>query len=360
MGTITLTARDTTVLQLLADAPATGDQIAETIEYSSSELTDRLEELAENGLLWEREDGTYALTESGSRVLDVPADGSTDSRIDASDEVTQAIEGSDLRPDREEAVFDAFAFLHYWGEASESELIDGIYSENPAGYETTDEWWQEFMRDTLAGLPTIESPTGNEEPWRYTGTPTIEARTADGRRPFKDPTTYGSVKHALEALDLSAAQHAAVHTVFETLQQRRTATVTEFEQDVYNQVNAEDLSADEWWTQWIEPVLFELPGIEQMDGNTWRYTGDTADNGVRTHSDETSETITDETGTDTVCPVCQQSYDGRVYIAAGETRLSGWAIPVCITTGPADTPAGADITLYYHGTPDAERSEEAK
>lgn len=51
METITHTARDTTVLQLLADAPTDGDHIAEAVEYSRSELADRLEELAENGLL---------------------------------------------------------------------------------------------------------------------------------------------------------------------------------------------------------------------------------------------------------------------------------------------------------------------
>ena len=361
MGTITLTARDTTVLQLLADAPADDDQLAETVEYSRAELEDRLEELAENGLLREREDGTYALTESGSRVLDVPADGSTDSRIDAPDDVTQAIEALDLRPDREEAVFDAFAFLHYWGEASESELIDAIYSENPAGYETADEWWQTFMRDTLAGLPAIDPPTADEKPWRYTETPTIDKRTEDGRRPFDgSTTTYGSVKHALEVLDLSADQHAAVQAVFEALQQRNTVTVTELKQDVYKQTAAGDMSADEWWTQWIEPVLQELPGIERMGGKTWRYIGDEADHGgVSTQPDEPIEatiaaepTTTNETDAEDVCPVCQQSYEGRVYIKASETRLSGWTIPICITAQPADTPAGAEITLYYHETSD--------
>jgi hypothetical protein len=34
MGTITLTALDTTVLHLLTDAPASSDQLAETVEYS--------------------------------------------------------------------------------------------------------------------------------------------------------------------------------------------------------------------------------------------------------------------------------------------------------------------------------------
>jgi biotin operon repressor len=287
MGTITLTARDMTVLRLLADAPASSNHIAETVEYSRSELTDRLEELAENGLLWERDDGKYTLTESGIRVLDVPADGSTDSRIDAPDHVRQAIKDIDLRADREEAVFDAVAFLQYWGEATENELIDGIYSENPAEYETADEWWQAFVRDTLAELPDIEPPTADEEPWRYTGTPEIEERTEDGRRPFDDsPTSYGSVKHALEVLDLSTDQQAAVHAVFDVLY-HRTASETELKQEVYEQTATEDVSADEWWTQWIEPVLRELPGVEQIREKTWGYIGDEVNHsGASTQSDE--------------------------------------------------------------------------
>lgn len=59
MGTIILTTLDTTVLHLLANTPASSDQLAEASEYSHSELADRLEELEENGLLWERDDGVY-------------------------------------------------------------------------------------------------------------------------------------------------------------------------------------------------------------------------------------------------------------------------------------------------------------
>lgn len=363
MGTITLTTLDTTVLHLLATAPASSDQLAETVEYSPSELADRLEKLEKNGLLWERDDGVYVLTESGTRVLDVPADGSTDSRIDAPDHVRQAIEELDLRADREEAVFDAVAFLQYWGRVTESELIDGIYSERPAEYETADEWWQTFMRDTLAELPEIEPPTADEVSWRYTGTPGIEERTEDGRRPFDDsPMSYESVKHALEILDLSADQQAAVQAVFKMLYQRSTATETELKQDVYEQTATGDTSADEWWTQWIEPVLRELPGVEQMGDKTWRYISDEVNHsGASPQLDEQTEatiaadTRTEGTETHDVCPVCQQPYDGRTYIEASETRLSGWTIPICITTSPAETSGGADITLYYHESDDGDQ-----
>jgi biotin operon repressor len=357
MGTITLEALDTTVLRLLDDAPASGDQLATAVEHSRSELADRLEELEENGLLQERDDGTYALTESGTRVLDVPADGSTDSRIDTPDHVRQAIKELDLRTDREEAVFNAVAFLQYWGDATESELIDGIYSENPAEYETAEQWWQTFMRDMLAELPAIESPTADEQPWRYTGTPETEEHAEDGRRRFDNsPSSYGSVKHALEALDLSTDQQAAAHAVFDVLYQRNTATETELKQDVHEQTVTGGASADEWWTQWIEPVLRELPGIEQMDEKTWRYIGDEVNHSeASTQSDvHTGATMATDTSTeaetDDICPVCQQPYDGRTYIKASETRLSGWTIPICITASPAETPGGADITVYYHNS----------
>lgn len=121
METITLTARDWTVLHLLADGSAS-KQLASTTE-DSFDLTDRLPLLVENGLLWERDDGKYALTESGYRVLETPVDGSGASRIDAPEHVREAIVERDRQPSREEAVFDSVAFLQYWGEATESELM---------------------------------------------------------------------------------------------------------------------------------------------------------------------------------------------------------------------------------------------
>lgn len=123
------------------------------------------------------------------------------------------------------------------------------------------------------------------------------------------------------------------------------ASESELKQDVYPQTAAEDMSADEWWTQWIMPVFCEHPGIEWIDDKTWQYTGDETDHsGVNTQSDERETTTTNETETENVCPVCQQSHDGRAYIEAGETRLSGRSIPICIRAEPADTPTGADIT----------------
>lgn len=366
MGTITLTERDRSVLRVLADAPASSERLAEEIEYSDSdsELTDRLGELAENGLLWERDDGTYALTESGSRALETPMDRSGDSRIDAPDHLRKAIAALDLRPERAEAVFDAVAFLQYWGEASESELIDGIYSEKPGGYESTAEWWQLFMRDTLAELPDIDPPTADTDTdtdsWQYTAADT-EERTEDGRNRFDGPTqtqSYGSVKHALEVLDLPSDQHTAVHAAFAVLCHNKTATETELKRTSYEE-GSPDMPVDAWWSQRVEPVLRELPGIERRNEQTWEYTGDTTDySGVV--SDEHDETPVDDTAAtqemeaneNDLCPVCQQPYDGRTYIEASETRLSGWAVPICIKASAAETPSGADITLYYHETPD--------
>lgn len=357
MGTITLTERDRSVLRVLADAPASSERLAGEVEYSTSDLAERLQELAENGLLWERDDGTYALTESGSRALETPMDRSGDSRIDASDHLREAIAALDLRPERAEAVFDAVAFLRYWGEASESELIDGIYSEKPGGYESTDEWWQLFMRDTLAALPDIDPPTEDtdSDSWQYTAAE-IEEHTEDGRSRFDGPTqSYGSVKHALEVLDLPNDQHTAVHAVFAVLCHNKTAAETELKRTSYEE-GSPDMSADAWWSQRIEPVLRELPGIEQQDEQTWEYTGDTTDHtGAADKHDETlvdDTTATQEMEANDLCPVCQQPYDGRAYIEASETRLSGWAVPICIKATAAETPSGADITLYYHESTD--------
>lgn len=362
MGTITLTRRDRAVLHVLADAPADSEQLAAAIEYSASasDLADRLEELGENGLLWERDDGTYALTESGTRILEMPVDGSADSRIDAPDHLREAITELDLRPERVEAVFDAVAFLQYWGEATESELIDGIYSENPVEYETDDEWWQLFMRDILADLPDIDPPTEETDSWQYTAAEITE-RTEDGRSLFAGPTaSYGSVKHALEVLDLPPDQRTAVHAVFAALRQHKTVTESELKRTSYEEIDP-DMSANAWWTQRIEPVLRELPGIERRDDQTWQYTGDETDHDGAIPEEEHDETpIADDTTTweteaNDLCPVCQQPYEGRTYIEASETRLSGWAIPICIKTTAAKTPSETDITLYYHDSSDPGR-----
>lgn len=354
---VTLTERDKTVLRRLIDDPATVERLVGTAEYDRSELTERLSAMEENGLVRRGDDGAYALTESGRRVLEAPASGAADNRIDVPEHVQAAIDALDLRADREEAVYNAFAFLRYWGEATESEIVDGIYSENPVEYESVDGWWQTFMRDALASLPDVKRPGADERTWRYVETPEVETEVADGRQLFApDTDSFGSVKHALEALDLPDEQRAAVHEVFATLLRRETATEADLKSEVYERADAGYASADEWWENGIEPVLRELPGIERAEDRTWRYAGtdssqfrpgaQSAESAPKDPSDDTD--TAGETDADDVCPVCQQPYSGSVSIEAGETRLSGWSIPTCVKATPADTPAGTELTLYYH------------
>lgn len=111
IGPITLAAHDMAVLHLLADTPASSDHLVEIVEYSRSELTDR------------------------------------------------GFRGKQPAVKQDDETYRCSCISPVLGEAIESELIDGIYSEDPAGYETTDEWWQTFMQDTLAGMPEFEERT---------------------------------------------------------------------------------------------------------------------------------------------------------------------------------------------------------
>ncbi|MFC6963152.1 winged helix-turn-helix domain-containing protein [Halocatena marina] len=283
---LTLTTRDRIVLRLLAEAPVSCNEIAATVEWSATDLEGRLESLEENGLLWERDNGTYTLTGSGFRVLETSGSDNRDCQIDVSDQIQQTIGELNLRPDRAKAVQSAAAFLQYWGQASESEIIDGIYSERPSGYESADEWWQTFMRETLASLPDIKPPTNGATVWQYAGTPEIEEHTEDGRSFLESsPTSYGSVKHALETLALTADQRAAVHAAFVVLRHNSTASETALKRESYERVKPTTMSAEAWWSLRIEPILQKLPGIERVDEQTFHYTGDDVGSGQHPDSE---------------------------------------------------------------------------
>lgn len=285
MGTITLSARDTIVLRSLAANPKTGDDLAESVEYDQQRLRERLSAMEENGLLRRTAGERYALTESGRRTLEAPADGTADNRIDISSDVREAIEEHDLRPDREEAVINAVAFLQYWGSATKYELVDGIYSETPVGYDSAEQWWRQFARDALATLPVIDEPDQDETTWRYAGPAEREKRPRDGRL-VQGRSAYGSVKHALETLDLTPEEREAVHAVFGFLFRHASADESEIRSDVYEREDAGYDSEAEWWRDCIEPALGKLPGITETAGGTWRYTGDEPD---RTTSSENGQ-----------------------------------------------------------------------
>lgn len=286
MGTPTLDDADRTVLERLAEGPRTATELGEF-----DDPAERLDALVESGLVVGSEDG-YELTDSGRRVIEAPGDASADDRIDVPDEVEAALDRADTAPDRAAALRGAFAFLSYWGEATPYEIRDAVYSEQPAGYDSSEAWWEGFAREGLAALPGIEP---DEEAWRYTGRPGVEDPSVDGRHGPAEPGTapYASVKHALESLDLDGDERAAVHAAFALLaddgeaNEERIAALRDDHRAGFG-------SVEEWYDR-VGALLAELPGVEREDG-TWRYRGDEAARGTtRSHGSETTEPM-DEKG----------------------------------------------------------------
>lgn len=274
MGTITLDDRDEAILARLRAGNADVGSLAAAVDCDGEYLRDRLPELADNGLVLRVHSDVYAITANGERTIDSAADGTTDDRIDTPPAVEDALESFDDRADRTDAVRSAFAFLRYWGEAIESEIVDAVYSEHPAGFDAPDEWWTECVRDRLAALPRVEPPESADRPWRYTGTPTVEKRTADGRDvsgPAPDAQT--SVKYALERSELTADERAAVRAAFDFLAGEGEASVDEITAAVYPDRDAGYGSASEWWAECVREPFRSLPGVERSDADDdrWRY-----------------------------------------------------------------------------------------
>jgi DNA-binding Lrp family transcriptional regulator len=276
MSTPTITDDDAAILEYLADGPAERVDIADAVGQGDAETAERLDGLIEGGLVREVED-VYEITDSGERLLAAPADGTADSRVDTPPAVDEAIDEMDLAPDHAEAVEDAFAFLRFWGEATAAEVRDAVYSENPLAYADAESWWDEAIRDALADLPDIDPPAETDDgAWRYDGSPGRE--DGDGRRPFDVPETetYGSVKHALEAEDVTDRQRTAVSAAFELLQSRGAAPEEDLRTRSHDAVEVE-ASAGTWWRDAVEPVLARLPGVERTGDGRWRYSGDGPD-----------------------------------------------------------------------------------
>lgn len=279
METPTLDDADRAVLERLADGPRTA---AELDEFDDP--AERLDALAESGLVVDGEDG-YELTDSGRRVIDAPGDASADDRIDVPDEVEAALEHADLAPDRAAALRGAFAFLSYWGEATPYEIRDAVYSEQPAGYDSSEAWWKGFVREGLADLPGI-GPAGDGA-WRYAGRPGVDDSSVDGRH------GPGDAKHALESLDLTGDERAAVHACFAFLVDRGEADGEAITDAVYDDHPAGHGSPEEWWER-VSDALGELPEVT-TDGGTWRYEEHDGTDAASSHTAETAEPM-DEKG----------------------------------------------------------------
>ncbi|WP_232686045.1 hypothetical protein [Halobacterium zhouii] len=267
--TPTLDERDRVVLESLRRGNADIESLADNTDTTPEALQDRLVELADNGLVERADAGGYALTANGERVLVATPAGTADDRIDTPPDVERVIESFDLRPDREAAVRGAHSFLHYWGAATDSEIVDAVYSEVPAGFDGPDEWWAGFVRERLEALPSVEPPRSPDGEWQYSGTPIVEEETDDGRLLFEDEAvTRSSVKFALERLDLTDAERAAVREAFRVLAHEGEVTAADVVDRVYADHDAGYDSPDGWWADCVRPAFEAFPGVERVDENT--------------------------------------------------------------------------------------------
>jgi len=267
-----LTDRDTRILAALGADPRRAGPLAARLGVPQSALRERLAGLAENGLVYDLGDGRYQRTGSGRRVLGTTA-GTHDERLDTTPAVEQVLASFDLGPDATEAVRSAFAFLRYWGRATTDEIVDAVYSERPAGYGTADAWWTGCVCDPLAALPGVDPPVHDGDDWRYAGQPEVSAPLSDGFRPFArhGHPPYGSVKHAVESLDLSPTEREAVRAAFSTLRRAGEASEAEIAAAVYPDHPAGYGSAGAWWDGFLRAAFLALPGVRRVHGSVWRY-----------------------------------------------------------------------------------------
>lgn len=279
MVNVTLDDRDRAVLQQLRHRDTDVESLASDVGCSPSSLQERLPELADNGLverLGSDESGggglqaVYSLTEDGERAILASGSGTgtLDERIDTAPEVDERIESFDLRPDREDALRSAFAYLQFWGEAFAGEIADAGYTEHPAGFESPSAWWDGCVRDRLAELPAVEPPDSVDAPWRYGGEPTVESDSRDGRAVL-DPelASRNSPRLTLERLDLDENERHAVRSAFSRLVLDGELESARLE-DRLSEIVDGTVTADR--ADRLREALEALPGIELDDG-MWRY-----------------------------------------------------------------------------------------
>lgn len=266
---------DRAVLSRLGSVPRSIPPLAEELGTTTSALSQRLDALADNGLVYRLDDGRVQRTESGRRVLRTKG-GTADERIDTSPAVERTLKAFTLTPEEAEAVRGSFVFLRYWGSATADEIIDAVYSEDPAGYETGDAWWSECVREPLAALPKVVQPARPGESWRYAGRPEVATPLSSGFAPVKwrGRQSTASVKQAIESLGLSAGEKDAIRAAFSHLRQHGAATESELKRTVYPQQSGGYDSPGAWWTTCVRPAFERLPGVS-LSGETWRYDSST-------------------------------------------------------------------------------------
>lgn len=279
-----LTEDDRRLLAALGPEPTDVDGLARALDEPAGDLAARLAELADNGLVDDLGEGRYERTQSGRRLLST-AGGRMDEAVDTTPAIEEVLADADLPADAVDAVRGAYAFLRYWGGATADEIVDAIYPEWPATFDSAEEWWA-GVSTALASLPEVAAPEDDREAvaavWHYTGRPEVTEPGSDGFLPSerRGHQTYGSVRHAIAAQDLSDAARPAVRAAFSVLRRRGTATRSEIVDAVYSDHAAGYDSPEEWWADLVAAVFAELPGLTREDdgegnddGNEerWRY-----------------------------------------------------------------------------------------
>lgn len=278
--TNTLDERDRAVLEALSRESADEATLAERLDSEPDAIGDRIADLAENGLVEQASaDGAYTLSDNGRRVLLASPAGTLDDQIDTPQADEETIESWDLRADRADAVRAALSFLRYWGEATESEIVDAGYSEHPAGFASAADWWDD-IRDRLAALPSVVSPGSGDERWRFEGQPVIEQSTGDGRAILgPGAAAHSSARFAIESLDLDRDERAAVRAAFDRLVAEGSVAERALRGEVYPDHAAGYESEESWWSDCVEPAFERVPGVARVsadssagdDGSVWEY-----------------------------------------------------------------------------------------
>ncbi len=280
MANPTLTEDDRALLAALESRTATAAELADRTgdDRSADELDERLDLMADNALVTSVQGG-YELTEDGRRLLRAPGDGSADETIDAPEEVQAAFRDRGLKADRLDAALAAFAFLRFWGAATAAEIADGAFGEEPLGFDSAAAWWDEFARDQLVALPTVEPPADDGGFWRFDGPAGVTDISEDGRKVVfgrtreSDTPEYASATEAMVETGLSDDRRLAVSAALAALQrtdEADTGTLREAAAGVGAEGAGESADAD-WLESGLLDALERLPGVVR-DGDRWRYT----------------------------------------------------------------------------------------
>lgn len=269
-----LTEFDLAVLAELYRSSEETATLAQSVDIRPNQLSARLLFMEDNGLVQKHGD-TYVLTASGSRVLRTPGSETADDSIDVPQSVQWLLQSRGLRADRLDAVLATFAFLRYWGKATAAELKDGVFSEVPLEYETTERWWMNLIRDHLAAVPIIEPPTNESGFWRFTGTPGLADLNENGwkvvfGRGADLPQRYASATEAMVDMGVTDMERLAIGAALATLQRERETDIKSLRTAAAT-ARTKDESVDSDVADVVPDILVRLPGIVRSE-NTLRYT----------------------------------------------------------------------------------------